>query len=167
MIDPSTAQAVFDHVGLSVSDLEVSRRFYADVFGFDRVEDEFEIPGGGVRGLVVSNANGVRLELFHREGSEPPYPAETVTPAPGESPRSQGWFQFALTVPDLPAAYAAVVAGGAREVMTPRTAPDGFTQVGFVCDPDGNLVELLQRSDLKSAPDPESDSGSPPHAAAD
>jgi lactoylglutathione lyase len=145
MLDTSTAQAVFDHVGLSVSDLETSRRFYAEVFGFDIVEDDFKIPGRDVRGLVLSNARGVRLELFHREGSEPPYPAESVTPGPGESPRSQGWFQFALTVPDLPASYAAVVAAGAKEVMTPRTAPDGINQVGFVCDPDGNLIELLQR----------------------
>ena len=147
MVDASTAKAVFDHAGLSVSDLEASRTFYADVFGFEILEDDFQIPGRDVRGLVLSTANGVRLELFHREGSEPPYPAETVTPGPGESPRSQGWFQFALTVPDLQASYAAVVAAGAREVMTPRSAPDGINQVGFVCDPDGNLIELLQRPD--------------------
>jgi lactoylglutathione lyase len=151
MTDASTAQAVFDHAGLSVSDLERSRAFYGDVLGFTILEDDFEAPGRGVRGLVLRNATGLRVELFHREGSAPPTPPAEVTPAPAASVRSQGWFQFAMTVPDLPASFAAVVAAGATPVMTPRTAPDGFTQVGFVGDPDGNLVELLQRDNLPTA----------------
>jgi catechol 2,3-dioxygenase-like lactoylglutathione lyase family enzyme len=144
MVDESTAQAVFDHAGLSVSDMDVSRKFYEDVFGFTILEDDFMIRGD-IHGLVLSTPNGVRLELFHRKDSDPPSSADAVTPAPAESPRSQGWFQFALTVPDLAASYAAVVAAGAKPIMTPRSAPDGINQVGFVCDPDGNLVELLER----------------------
>jgi glyoxylase I family protein len=46
----------------------------------------------------------------------------------------------------LDASYARVVAAGATPLMPPRTAPDGRTLFGFVGDPDGNLVELLQRT---------------------
>lgn len=147
MLDESTAQAVFDHVGLSVSDLDAAREFYGDLFGFTIVEDDFHLPGREVHGLVLRNRTGVRLELFHRPGTQPPDDATGLTPEPGVSNRSQGWFQFALTVPDLDASYAAVIAQGAKPVLEPRYAPDGITRVGFVCDPDGNLVELLQRYD--------------------
>lgn len=140
MPDPSTAEAVFDHAGLSVSDMERSRAFYGDVLGFDIVEDEFEFAEHELRGVVLKNHNGVRLELFCRKGSIPTGPHHQI-----ESTRWQGWFQFAMTVPDLDATFAAIVEAGATPVMKPSIAPDGFTRVAFVGDPDGNLVEFLQR----------------------
>jgi catechol 2,3-dioxygenase-like lactoylglutathione lyase family enzyme len=39
-----------------------------------------------------------------------------------------------------------VVAAGAKAVLSPRIAPDGRTLFAFIADPDGNLIELLQRS---------------------
>jgi catechol 2,3-dioxygenase-like lactoylglutathione lyase family enzyme len=62
-----------------------------------------------------------------------------------ESTRRQGWFQFALAVPDIAGTFAAVVAAGAEPSLAPTTAPDGVSLVAFVRDPDGNLVEFLQR----------------------
>lgn len=140
MSDPSTAAAVFDHAGVSVADLERSHAFYADVLGFTEVEDSFELDGGDLRGLVLLNASGTRVELFCRKGSKPTGPHHPI-----DSTRVQGWFQFAVRVPDIAASYAAIVAGGATPIFEPRTAPDGVSQVAFVGDPDGNLVELLQR----------------------
>jgi catechol 2,3-dioxygenase-like lactoylglutathione lyase family enzyme len=37
------------------------------------------------------------------------------------------------------------VAAGATPIFEPRIAPDGVSLVAFVGDPDGNLVEFLQR----------------------
>lgn len=141
MCDASTALAVFDHAGASVADLERSHEFYASVLGFTTVEDSFVLDGGDLRGLVLLNDTGTRVELFCRNGSTPSGPHHPI-----ESTRVQGWFQFALRVPDLASTYAAVVAAGATPIFEPRTAPDGVSQVAFVGDPDGNLVELLQRS---------------------
>ena len=140
MTDGSTAQAVFDHAGLSVSDLERSKAFYGDVIGFTTVEDQFEFPEHNLKGLVLLNDTGTRLELFCREGSQPTGPHHPI-----ESTRLQGWFQFAMTVPDIQATFEAVVAAGATPLLEPTTAPDGFSKVCFVGDPDGNLVEFLQR----------------------
>jgi catechol 2,3-dioxygenase-like lactoylglutathione lyase family enzyme len=138
--DPSTTRAVVDHAGVSVADLEVSERFYRDVLGFDVVEDRFAFAEHELKGVVLTNPQGARVELFERQGSEPTGPHHQI-----ESTRKQGWFQFALAVPDLAQTFAAVVAAGADPSLEPTTAPDGVSLVAFVRDPDGNLVEFLQR----------------------
>lgn len=65
---------------------------------------------------------------------------------PTKSTKQQGWFQLAFRVADLKATFDEVVAGGATAVKLPFTAPDGRSQVAFIGDPDGNLIELIQRS---------------------
>ena len=131
----------FDHAGVSVSDLEVAHHFYAQVLGFDQVEHAFELPAHEIRGRVLRNASGVRVELFERRGSVP----MARRGHPTEGALQQGWFQFALATRELDACYARVVEAGASPVLAPRTAPDGATRIAFVGDPDGNLIELVQR----------------------
>jgi catechol 2,3-dioxygenase-like lactoylglutathione lyase family enzyme len=138
--DPSTARAVIDHAGVSVADLERSERFYREVLGFALVEDRFAFTEYDLKGVVLSNAQGARVELFERKGSVPTGPHHQI-----DSTLRQGWFQFALAVPDIAQTFAAVVAAGAEPSMAPATAPDGVSMVAFVRDPDGNLVEFLQR----------------------
>ena len=140
MPDPSTALAVVDHAGVSVADLERSERFWREVLGFEMVEDRFAFPEHDLRGVVLVNAQGARVELFERRDSVPTGPHHQI-----ESTRRQGWFQFALAVPDIEATFAAVTSAGAEPTLPPTTAPDGVTLVAFVRDPDGNLVEFLQR----------------------
>ena len=136
-------QLHFDHVGLSVADLERSHRFYAAGFWFDHVEDEFVMPQREIRGRVLVNGAGARIELFERRGSVP-----FRRGSPTEDTLQQGWFQVAFATPDVQATFERVVAAGARPLMQPRLAPDGRARVAFVADPDGNLVELLQRPEL-------------------
>jgi catechol 2,3-dioxygenase-like lactoylglutathione lyase family enzyme len=138
--DASTARAVIDHAGVSVADLERSERFYRDVLGFTMAEDRFAFPEHDLRGVVLVNPQGARVELFERKDSVPTGPHHQI-----ESTRQQGWFQFALAVPDIAGTFTAVVAAGAEPSLAPTTAPDGVSLVAFVRDPDGNLVEFLQR----------------------
>jgi lactoylglutathione lyase len=145
--DPSTARATVDHAGVSVSSLSVAEPFYRNVLGFDHVEDRFEFAEYSLRGAVLTNPKGARVELFERQGSEPTGPHHQI-----ESTRRQGWFQFALAVPDLAQTFAAVVAAGAESSLAPTVAPDGVSLVAFVLDPDGNLVEFLQRPTATSDP---------------
>lgn len=133
-------ELTLDHGGVSVADLDVSRTFYTQVLGFT-LEEEFRIPNTPIRGAVLINATGSRVELFCREGSEVGLPGH-----PTESTKQQGWFQLAFRVADLKATFDEVVAGGATAVKLPFTAPDGRSQVAFIGDPDGNLIELIQRS---------------------
>jgi catechol 2,3-dioxygenase-like lactoylglutathione lyase family enzyme len=145
--DASTSRAVIDHVGVSVADLERSERFYRDVLGFTTAEDRFAFPEHDLRGVVLVNARGARVELFERKGSVPTGPHHQI-----ESTRRQGWFQLALAVPDIAGTFAAVVAAGAEPSLAPTTAPDGVSLVAFVRDPDGNLVEFLQRPGRPGTP---------------
>jgi catechol 2,3-dioxygenase-like lactoylglutathione lyase family enzyme len=66
---------------------------------------------------------------------------------PIESSREHGWFQTAFRVADVASVFSRVVAVGATPVKAPFTAPDGRASVAFIGDPDGNLIELIQRSD--------------------
>ena len=124
----------------------MSEPFYRDVLGFDRVEDRFAFAEHQLTGVVLVNPQGARVELFERAGSEPTGPHHQI-----DSTRRQGWFQFALAVPDLEHTFAAVVAAGAQPSLAPTTAPDGVSLVAFVRDPDGNLVEFLQRRPAAAA----------------
>jgi catechol 2,3-dioxygenase-like lactoylglutathione lyase family enzyme len=138
--DPSTAAAVVDHAGVSVADLAVSERFYRELLGFDIVEDRFAFPEHDLKGVVLTNTRGARVELFERLGSQSAGRQHQI-----ESTRRQGWFQFALAVPDIHRSYDALLAAGVQPSLPPSTAPDGVSLVAFLLDPDGNLVELLQR----------------------
>ena len=119
MPDPSTARAVVDHAGVSVADLERSERFWREVLGFEVVEDRFAFPEHDLRGVVLVNVQGARVELFERRDSVPTGPHHQI-----ESTRRQGWFQFALAVPDIEATFAAVTSAGAEppcRPLRPRT----------------------------------------------
>ena len=138
--DASTARAVIDHAGVSVADLDRSERFYRDVLGFTTVEDRFAFPEHELLGVVLVNPQGARVELFERKGSAPTRPHHQI-----ESTRRQGWFQFALAVPDIAGTFAAVVAAGA-EPSSPLPPPRTGCPRSHSCGtPDGNLVEFLQR----------------------
>jgi catechol 2,3-dioxygenase-like lactoylglutathione lyase family enzyme len=65
--DASTIRAVVDHAGVSVADLEVSELFYRDVLGFDVVEDRFAFVQHELKGVVLTNPQGARVELFERQ----------------------------------------------------------------------------------------------------
>lgn len=130
-----------DHAGTSVADLDRAEAFYRDVFGFREVEDRFTLAQFDMRGAVLRNGAGARIELFEKRGSVGFRPAD-----PNGGAAFHGWFQLAFAAPDVPAAFARVVAGGASVIKPPFVAPDGRTTVAFVADPDGNLIELIERA---------------------
>lgn len=142
MIGKSVQEALkLDHIGLSVSDLARAADFYGRVFSFTELEERFALPQHGLRGMVLRGATGIRLELFEKAGAKPVRICDPVTAAEG-----LGWFQIAFRVTDLARQYERVVAAGARAVRPPFIAPDGRTPVAFVADPDGNLIELIERA---------------------
>jgi len=130
-----------DHVGIAVADLPGMAAWYVDTFGLERElalrVEPIELDIEMLRHPVF----GYRVELLHRPGSAPgPKPAD-----PPQAALVEGYGHVAFDVGDLDAAYHLAVASGARSVMRPQPSPESGVRMAFVADPEGNLVELLQR----------------------
>jgi catechol 2,3-dioxygenase-like lactoylglutathione lyase family enzyme len=129
-----------DHVGLTVADLDAMTRWYCAAFGLD-VEFEFALAHVAFRGAVLRGA-GYRIELLHRDGSVPGLQAAN----PVEAALTRGFGHIAFDVPDVDASYRTLLDAGAAERMSPRPSPEPGVRMAYVADPEGNLVELLDRT---------------------
>ena len=130
-----------DHVGLTVADLPAMTDWYVDALGLE-VEFEFALDHVDFRGVMLLSADGHRIELLHRTGSLPGLQAAN----PVEAALTHGFGHIAFDVPDVDAAYDALLAVGATDRMSPRPSPEPGVRMAYVADPEGNLVELLDRT---------------------
>jgi len=138
---PVVVAAGFNHVGQCVTDLERSRRFYVEVFGFEVARELRPPDQGSDRLLRLTPPMGITacylkrddfvLELLH-------FADGGTVPGEDRVMNQPGLTHVSLSVDDLDEALAAVEAHGG-EVLTD-------TKLGmavFVKDPDGQLLELL------------------------
>jgi catechol 2,3-dioxygenase-like lactoylglutathione lyase family enzyme len=136
--------SIVNHVGLCVTDLDRSRRFYQDAFGFTH-RDDLEVPDGAASRLlrvpapvgltaVYLERPGFVLELLHfaREANDVRRDRSFTEP---------GLTHLSFTVDDL-AATCALVEDRGGEVLTDT---DMGGRAIMVRDPDGQLLELLPR----------------------
>jgi catechol 2,3-dioxygenase-like lactoylglutathione lyase family enzyme len=130
-----------DHVGLSVADLDAQAAWYGAALGLRSVLP-FELAGLGVRGVFVVSDEGWALELLERSGSRAPAPA----PDAASALLTHGYGHICLRVGDLDAAHTGLLAAGATEKMAPQASPEPGVRMSFVADPEGNLIELHDRS---------------------
>lgn len=128
----------FDHVGLSVPDLEAAIAWYCDVLALTAAPP-FTVAGTNLRGVMLAHASGYRIELLCRDDSAPgPQPSSAYDAA-----GTQGWGHICLSVDDVDAEFARLVAEGATVRMAPSPAPRPGATVSFVADPWGNLIEVI------------------------
>lgn len=128
----------FEHVGVAVSDIDRSIGFYCDLLGM-RVVLRKPMSKGGEQAFL--DAGNAQLELF--------CPAPTVsTPARTITDAEAGIRHLTFAVSDVDAMFARLLAAGVPAHQPPR---DAFNQeivrrVAFVADPNGILVELVERA---------------------
>lgn len=135
----SAAPAIrFDHAGLTVLDLDAAAAFYGRAFAF---APALEFALGDVRGAMLEHPSGMRLELF---AVPDPQPGVEGRP-PLEAVRTRGFGHVAFAAPDIGPLFAEAVAAGAREVLVPQDSPESGVRFAFLADPEGNLVELVER----------------------
>ena len=133
---------VVNHVGLCVTDLDRSRRFYEEAFGFAHRND-LEVPDAAVSRLlrvpapvgltaVYLTLGDFALELLHfaREGNAPPRDRPFTEP---------GLTHLSFSVADV-AATCARVADLGGEVLADT---DMGGHAILVRDPDGQILELM------------------------
>lgn len=137
--------AELGHVGLTVSDLDASIAFYRDVIGFT-LDGRYDIAGEWFDTLTHNQGaqidvamlslgaftlqlvayeagGGTRLELAHHHVGNP---------------------HVNISVDDLDARHAAIVASGAHHPTPIVNIMDSEIRSFYVEDPDGVPVELLQ-----------------------
>jgi len=140
--------AAFSHLGICVSDLERSRRFYREGLGFEevgthRVGEEFaslmEVPGVDVDSAMLAR-DGVTVELLG-------FRAPGCVGEPVRRPMNQlGLTHLSFRVDDVDASASAVERAGGVVIGTTRTTLDaqGVTLDFVYCtDPDGTRIELM------------------------
>ena len=132
--------STLDHVGLTVGDLDALRDWYGRSLSL-AVEFEFALPEFAFRGVML-RGDGYRLELLERAGSSAGSPAGD----PIEAALTRGFGHIALDVPDVDAAYDRLRGLGAADRMSPRPSPEPGVRMAYVADPEGNLIELLDRT---------------------
>jgi lactoylglutathione lyase len=131
-------RTAFDHVGLSVADLEAAEAFYTTAFGFAR-QLAFELSPDPIRGVMLTHPDGYRLELFEHSASVPGPQAAT----PIEAHATRGYNHFALRSADIDGQWDRALEAGGRAVMPPAESPEPGVRFAFLADLEGNLVELV------------------------
>lgn len=126
-----------NHVGIVIRDWEKSVAFYREVLGAKVVARNF-IPSNQTDVAYLQIAGGM-VELLHRR-----------QPAAGEV---FGITHIGFMTDNLDADYGALVDSGCEGVVPPKVAGTGIGRLGFLLDPNGARVELLQREvDFRTAP---------------
>lgn len=123
-----------DHVALMTCDAERAARFFIDVLGF-RESGRLGTPASPHGVTILVSLGGAQIELFGYGDAGA---------AQGEE-RSPGYKHLALLVEDIDAEYERLQAAGVEFTMAPTDAGAGL-RVAFFQDPDGNSLELMQRS---------------------
>jgi catechol 2,3-dioxygenase-like lactoylglutathione lyase family enzyme len=133
----------FHHVGISVADLDRSKKWYADVLGFT-AGYSFALPPVSLCGCFMER-DGVQVELIERAGSvRAPSTGGISGPDPNAALLTHGYGHLAFTVNDLDATFERLVTAGAAAVWEPRPSPQPGVRMAFVADVDGNLIEIME-----------------------
>ena len=134
----------FSHLGICVSDLDRSLRFYCDGLGFEKAEsfpidstfaDALEVPGEVVLTSQFIRREGVAIELLHFRSPGP-------VGEPSQRRNQLGITHLSFLVDDVDATAAALVAAGGAVLQATRTTGDVLDLL-FLRDPDGVRIELM------------------------
>lgn len=120
------------HTAIQVSDLDQTRAFYEDALG---LEHSWDFVLDGVRNYYVTGdeESGAEIQFQYdpdRDGD--------IEPA--------GIDHIAITVADVDATVDRLVAETDTEVISPPSdVADAGARTAFITDPDGYVLELIQR----------------------
>ncbi len=118
-----------NHFGIVVRDLDASLAFYEGVLGAKTVFRRF-VDSTQTHVIYLQLGDGL-IELLH--------PLQEADDA------RTGITHIAFMTDDLDGDYAALVHEGVESISAPKTAGTGVGRLAFVRDPNGAVVELLQR----------------------
>lgn len=137
--DPLASMRV-DHLMVHARDFETSFAWYRDVLGFEPVVE-----------WTVDGLEGTRLSYLRRGGflielvSAPPSDATAQLPRPADFAghfAQRGFTHLCFVVDDVDAVLAILETRGVPTFAGPIDFPPLGVRVGFIQDPDGNVIEF-------------------------
>ena len=140
------------HTGISTGDLQRALAFYCDLLGFEKVfeggwpagvevADSITGLSGSSAQLAMLRAGNAFLELF-QYASPAPRPGDPIRPV-----CDHGITHICLQVQDLRGEHERMKAAGMEFMSDPLTQDSGYVIYGR--DPDGNVVELIEFTDVQ------------------
>lgn len=125
----------FEHAGMTVADLDRTIAFYCDLIGLRLVLRKPQKAGE----LAFLDAGGGMLEIVGQPG---------VARSKDVEPGAAGVRHLTFAVTDVDALVATLDAAGVEIIERPRDAynTELIRRVAFCRDPDGIIVELIERA---------------------
>lgn len=166
MTTPTTAHGTFagvDHIGVGVTDMERSLRFYATL-GFTDVAFDVTTDLPGLAAVTGRERTSARVVLVRSANATPLGPGalklvQTLDRPPAPAPAGQAWgelgiCEICLHVKDQPAMYRRLTEElGAASLMEPDESLvpplDTRCSMSYVADPDGAKIEIIDWADLQ------------------
>ncbi|HEX6022048.1 MAG TPA: VOC family protein [Solirubrobacter sp.] len=145
-----------DHIGVGVSDMDRSTRFWAEL-GFTDVAFDYSGPLQGLPGHDV-DARVVMLRPARPTVLGPAAVKLVQTSAPPPMPEGMAWgepgvCEVCIHVKDQARLYERLVANGHTGLMEPNESPldpyGTMCSLSYVADPDGTKIELIEWLDLE------------------
>jgi catechol 2,3-dioxygenase-like lactoylglutathione lyase family enzyme len=145
----------FNHVGVSVPDIDAAIDWYRRIFGFTVIANPAEVrPDGshfgnlssdicgeryeGMRIAHMVTGDGTGFELFEFLGPKPERRADTM------EYWKNGFFHIGITVPDIEAKVAEITAnGGMQRSRIWHLFPEEDIVLCYCEDPFGNVIEII------------------------
>ena len=134
------------HMGIVVSDMEKSLKFYRDLLGL-KVKSLVDEEGKFLDNMLAhENVKNKVAKLYAKNGNAL---VELIDSKSYGNKKDRDFFtigasHFALTVDDLDETYDYLIKNGVKFTAPPQQSPDGFAKVTFCEDPDGTLIELVE-----------------------
>ena len=134
------------HMGIVVSDMEKSLKFYRDLLGL-KVKSLVDEEGEFLDNMLArENVKNKVAKLYAKNGNTL---VELIDSKSYGNKKDRDFFtigasHFALTVDNLDETYDYLIKNGVKFTAPPQQTPDRFAKVTFCEDPDGTPIELVE-----------------------
>jgi catechol 2,3-dioxygenase-like lactoylglutathione lyase family enzyme len=140
----------FNHTSFTVADIGKSVRFWTEQLGFSGAPPSPREGGWQERVTGVEGASLMVAHLYgHGHHVEFIEYLKGAIAGPAPSPAAAGAAHVCLEVDDIEATWAALLAAGASpqgEIADVAAGPVAGCRAGYIRDPNGILIELLELS---------------------